>query len=520
MLKKGIIITTCLACFGFLFLPLTNSYTAEKLIRQAESYREKGRYLEALSLYNDINMNTWSEQLSATFYKGLADIYYEYLGDGENALALYRKLLENINDESRTASVYHKMARIYYTKGQRQKAIMFYKKILSLFPIYYRDNRIENELQVFEKGGELLDDVTLSIGRPLPLYVRILVEESTEPVKVSSEGGLGVFSRAASFFRKIPPGRSLRFSVRNNSITLSGYGQLQSPVRIKSSGQQCIKINNRSYRGFVWVQLRDGKLLVVNHVGLEQYLYGVLPREVSPSWHAHTLKAQAVAARTYALYHMVKREKEIYDVFSTTSSQVYGGKDVEHPVTQDAVDSTKGLILTYDGKIALTLYHANSGGETERADDVWGSRLPYLVSVEDRFSVNQPGFSWERTLSFDDIQGCLKRFGFPVTSIQDITVVERAASGRIKKLKISQPDEPFYLTGNSFRLIVGPGKVRSSNFEVKIEDGQFIFKGNGFGHGVGMSQWGAYDMAKNGYKFKEILQFYYPKTIVTGVNVL
>lgn len=522
MFKKGIIIiaVACMVCLTLLFYPFTSSFNPESLLSQAENYKKEGRYLEALSFYKDIYMNRWSDQVSASLYKGLADIYYEFLGDGENALGLYRKFMEKFPDESRTPSVYHSAAKIYFSKGEREKSIKFYKDILSVFPAYYKDNHIDDELQTLEKGGKLLDDVTLSVDRTFPSNIRVLVEESSESVEFSSDGVLGIFSPDSSFFRKVRPGKSVCFFAFNNSIYLEGYGPLNGPARIKTNDQNCVKVNGRSYRGFIWVDIRNDLLLVINHVGLEEYLYSVLPLEVSPSWPEHALKAQAVAARTYALYHRVKRQRETYDVFSTTSSQVYGGKQVEQPVTQNAVDLTKGLILTYDGKIVLALYHANSGGQTERVDDVWGGRLPYLSNIEDEFSTNQPGFSWEKTLSVDELQKRLKKFGLPVSSIVDIIPVEKAVSGRIKKLQIYQDKDSFYLTGNSFRLIVGPSEVKSSNFEVKREKKKFIFKGNGYGHGVGMSQWGAYEMAKRGNDFKKILRFYYPGTNITGIKVL
>ena len=146
--------------------------------------------------------------------------------------------------------------------------------------------------------------------------------------------------------------------------------------------------------------------------------------------------------------------------------------------------------------------------------------MPYLINIDDVYSSDKPGFSWEKILSVNEIQEKLKKFGLPVTSIKDIIPLDRAVSGRIKKLQISQPKDSFYLTGNSFRLIVGPSKVKSSNFKIKRKKKKFIFEGYGYGHGVGMSQWGAYSMAKNGFDFKKILQYYYPGTDTSDIKYL
>lgn len=513
-IRSKSVFLSCVAFLILLFSSLTSSNTLDLLLQQAESYKAKGRYLEALSFYNDIYMNKWSQEFSVPLYMGLAGLYYGYLGNADKALKLYRTILQKLPDDPRLAPVYHNSAKIYFKKGEREQALKYYGDVLAKFPDYFEKNNLNAELEALEKGGSLRDDVILSVERPFPNYIRVLVQETAEPLTISSQGGLGLYCPSSSFFRKIPARKAVRLGLRNGNIYLEGSKSFNGPVRIKAVEQAPIKINGRSYRGFLRVYGRDGRLLVVNHVGLEEYLYGVLPLEISPSWPEPALKAQAVAARTYALYHMAKRENEIYDVFSTTSSQVFGGKDAERRATVKAVDMTRGLVLGYDKKIALTLYHANSGGETEKAENVWGSPLPYLSSIRDEFSMNKPGFDWEKNIALDELQQRMQQFGLPAGALQAIEPLERAVSGRIKKLKISQADQSFYLSGNSFRLIVGPGKVKSANFEVRRKKNKFVFKGKGYGHGVGMSQWGAYGMAKAGYDYKKILQFYYQGTHV------
>ncbi len=518
--RKIIIAVGCLASIFFVSVCFTRSATSERLLQVAHDYKKKGRYLEALSFYKDITMNTWSKRVSPSLYRGLADIYYEYLEDSNSALALYRQIIETFPHEAYIPLVYHRLAKIFFHKGECEKSLQFYRDIRTFFPTYYRDTNIADELQQIEAGGKLTKENALSVDRTLPSNIRVLVEESTAPITVASKGRLTIFSPATGFLKKTPPDKRMRIFLRDNEIYCDGSDPLQHSVRIKTDKQHFLQINDKTYRGFFWIYIVNGKLMVINHVELEQYLYGVLPREVSSSWPQQVLRAQAIAARTYALYHMIKRENELYDVFSTTSSQVYGGKDDEHRATQEAVDHTKGLILAFDNKIVLSLYHANSGGTTEHLEEVWGSCLPYLKAIDDAHSRNRPGFSWEKTLSAEEILGNLRELGLPAGVIKGIVPVERALTGRIKKLQIVQETESFYLSGNSFRLIVGPGKVKSTRFDVVKDRDRFVFSGRGYGHGVGMSQWGAYGMARDGYDYRQILRFYYPGTEIVYIKVL
>ena len=515
--KTRLTILICFICLTAVYPCSAYCFEPDLFLNRAHEYTKKGRYLEALSFYRDVFINNWADQKTIRFYKGYADLCNEYLGDRDSALALYTIILDNFPKKS-NAAIYHSIAKTYYNRGEHKKAAEFYMDINSLFPAYYRDNNIENELLSLEQKSIPHNAIILSDNNPLPTHVRVLLQETIETLNISSEGSLEISSPDSSFFKKTPPGSVIQLSVQNNRLCLGQGCLLSGYICIKAVDKQGISINGMAYRGFFMVHIKSGRMMLINHVSLDNYLYGVLPREISHSWPKSALKAQAVAARTYALYHMAKRKNQSWDVFSTTTSQVYGGKNPEHPATREAVDLTKGLILSYDNKIILTLYHANSGGKTESIQGAWGSPLPYLGNVVDEFSINRPGFAWKKKLSREKIQQRLVEFGLPVSFIKDIVPIERTVTGRIKIIKISQKNGPFYLTGNSFRLIVGPGIVKSSNFKVRQKDNMFIFEGKGYGHGVGMSQWGAYSMAKKGHDFKEILAFYYQGTSLYSLN--
>lgn len=434
------------------------------LQQRADSYKASGRYLEALTFYRDIAMNpSWAAGAQAGFYKNMADMYGNYIGDS----AAFN---------------------------------IFYGKYRSCMP----------------EAGELqIENRRLSVEQAMPQQIRVLVADSTVPVRIASEAALKIIdSRNGA---PLAPGFQVLLAADNSSLIINGAGRTPAPVRIEPEGGQILSVDGRPYRGLLFATAVHGHLLVVNHVSLEEYLRGVLPREMAPSWPLEALKAQAVAARTYALYHMLLRRTDAYDVLSTTASQVYGGTEKDYPAVRSAVEGTRGLVLAEGGRLALTLFHANSGGMTESCENIWGGRLAYLSSVEDPFSKNRPGDAWEKTLTAEEITAACEQFGIASGAVKEIEPVERSASGRIQKLKVATDSQIFFLSGNSFRLIVGPGKIKGASFEVRQQKGQFVFNGNGYGHGAGMSQWGANAMAKQGFDYRAILELYYPGTRIVRI---
>ena len=159
------------------------------------------------------------------------------------------------------------------------------------------------------------------------------------------------------------------------------------------------------YRGSIQVDVVDGKLRAINMVGLEQYLYGVVPSEMPFTWHPEALKAQAVVARSYAL---ATRKSGAFDLYPDTRSQVYLGLEHEKPSTNAAVDATAGKVVLYQGQVARTYFFSTSGGRTASAEDVWGEAVPYLVSVSDPYDSLSPNHRWLVTFSQDDLASRLR----------------------------------------------------------------------------------------------------------------
>jgi len=505
----------------YLLLSATSLCAECLLLQRAEDYKNGGRYLEALSFYRDVSMNSWQQQdESFILNKGMADILYLYLNNTDKALDLYNKALLQLPHRIETAPVYHNLAKLYYKKGDGKRSEDMYRQLFAMFPDYFKKNNIDDEINPARQAKQFPEDQLLSVNSEKPYYVRVLVKDGADKAVVSSDGPINILFSGDPLLTKKEAGRKIFIMPGNaSSVIVDGRSYPFSQIILETDPEHFIRLNGSSYRGFFKIYSRQGKLFVVNHVPVEEYLYGVLPREVSPSWPKNALCAQAVAARTYVLYNMIKRTDAFYDVFSTTSSQVYGGQGTEHSSTQKAVDATRGMVLSCDGKIFLALYHSNSGGVTENPESIWGSSIDCLSSVQDEFSGGRPGFSWRAKLSLEYIKQKMHRFGLPPEKIADIVPEQRSSSGRIEKIRIVQESgSSFLLTGNSFRLIVGAGKVKSCNFtKIKKKD-KFVFSGSGYGHGAGMSQWGACGMAKKGYDYRKILDFYYKGLILKKIK--
>jgi len=294
-------------------------------------------------------------------------------------------------------------------------------------------------------------------------------------------------------------------------------------VKIRADKDANIFLNRRCFRGDVDIlRTEKVKLLVVNHLNIESYLYGVLHQEASNKWPMEALKTQAVISRTFALYTSLISKENDYDVTNDFYSQVYGGRHSERWKTSLAVNATRGEVMVTDGKVFPAYYHSTCGGHTESADKIWNIDAPSLKSVSCDFCVNSPHYSWDAKLNFKDIQAALKKSGYIINgSIQTIETEGYDESNRIINIKIISDKSSLTINANKFRLALGPFKIKSTNFLIKdVKDGCVYIEGKGWGHGVGLCQWGAFGMAKKRYKYKDILSFYYKNAQIETIKTL
>jgi SpoIID/LytB domain protein len=328
--------------------------------------------------------------------------------------------------------------------------------------------------------------------------------------------------------RAIPMASQLRLPLRISAgspseASDSSHGpQLTSYVLTPPGEDQSagvIAVNGKVFRGTIWLMPvnkttiaqaqpidRTPAFNVVNLVDLEDYLLSVLPSEMPSGWPLEALKAQAVAARSYAVANIGKHGSDGYDLKATIEDQVYSGVSTENENSNRAVAETEGLVLKQQGKTVAAFFHSTSGGSTELAEHVWGKPLPYLQAVPD-YDDSSPHFSWTRRMAVSDLEKALPDIG----KVLSLAVVSRTPSNRAQYVLVSGTDACRLLSGQSVRHIC---KLPSTLFNIGCEDNGYVFAGRGFGHGLGMSQYGARAFADQGYNAAQILSYYYKDVVV------
>lgn len=290
--------------------------------------------------------------------------------------------------------------------------------------------------------------------------------------------------------------------------------------KIPEAGEKVDRIGNRytavilngiKYTGNIEVWQGERGLYVVNEIPLEEYLKGVVAAEVGSSWEAEVLKAQAVVARTYALYQKTNHgnQKIGYDLTSSVLHQVYKGGAIPESIRQ-AVERTKGEILTWQGSPILAYYHSTSCDSTEEASEVFGRTYPYLARVSTDCSLS-PYLLWERKFPVSDIEKALK-----VKNIRDIRINSYTVSGRVRDFRIPREGGVDTVLSKDLRRLLGWERLPSTDITNLRRNGDvWVFEGKGYGHGVGMCQWSALKMAKDGLTYRDILSRFYPGAVIT-----
>lgn len=292
---------------------------------------------------------------------------------------------------------------------------------------------------------------------------------------------------------------------------------LLPPLKIESSNG-IIFANSKPYRGYLTIIKSENKINIINVLSIEDYIKGVLPMEAPASWCLEALESQAVISRTYAIANLNKHSAQGFDVCSTIHCQVYGGANVEAISSNKAILETQCKILSYNGKFAQAVFHANCGGHTEDPKYVWNWKdtPPYLKGVKCGYCAAAPHTKWEKALSESFIREQLSDNN--IGKIKNIEIKGKTLAGAAKKLKITHSKGKVTLNAYKFRLAVDAWLIKSHTFDfIKADGNKFYFKGRGWGHKVGLCQWGAKGMAEKGKTYKEILAYFYPGTIIKNV---
>jgi stage II sporulation protein D len=255
---------------------------------------------------------------------------------------------------------------------------------------------------------------------------------------------------------------------------------------------------------------RKGALLAVAALPLETYVAAVLSREGAARFHPEALRAMAVAVRTYAVGMAKSPRDPAYELVATVEDQVFDGLDNVGLPFREAAEATRGEVALYRGEPARTVYHSTCGGRTESAAAAWGKDVPYLRDQECEDCSGSPVYRWEYRMSAAEGVRVSKALGVPAGKDLRIAVSARTPSGRAGRMRVSASGVSRDVSAAEFRKVAGYARVRSLKMDVIPAGDGWLFRGNGYGHGVGMCQFGANGMAKAGRGWREILARYYP----------
>ncbi|MCL5023182.1 MAG: SpoIID/LytB domain-containing protein [Nitrospirae bacterium] len=266
-------------------------------------------------------------------------------------------------------------------------------------------------------------------------------------------------------------------------------------------------MNGARYSGTIEVWKGEKGLYIINELPLEEYVADVVASEVGMNWDLEALKVQAVIARTYAVYRKNAASNSRFHLTSSVLHQVYKGNNTQVQIAY-AVRETAGEILTYEGKPIEAFYHSTCGGKTENPEEVFGKSYPYLKSVESNCELS-PYWLWERKIPKEEIEKALGLKG-----LKEMRILSHTSTGRAKELAVEAASGKSVVKATELRKLLGWSRLPSTNFTMKEEADAVTFTGKGYGHGVGLCQWSALQMAREGKNYREILSFFYPGTVI------
>jgi len=377
--------------------------------------------------------------------------------------------------------------------------------------------------------------LSLSSGAEAAESIRVLLSSdvlrfdvrAVSPLRVMDAKGRGRTLRTSAHITATEKGFLLNgVRMPTEQLTLDGGEQgltlnFPRPTR-KSKGSAVLSGDSGTVVsvGGVTDLVRRGKgFLVINRVDIEEYVKGVVPAEVSSTWHPEMLKAQAVAARTYALYQQMLSATREYDVAATVQDQVYRGKQGVDAGILRAVDETRGLVVTYQDAPIYAAFSSTAAGLTEDAMTVWSKEYPYLKGVECPFDLMSPYYQWKSSFKIDALEQNLRQQGFSVGTIATMTPLSLSRGGRVATLRILHSGGELILRGEELRKAVGYTIIPSTQFAIESIGQEVVLSGFGAGHAVGMCQWGAKELAELGYPFSTILRYYYPGTELQNMTL-
>jgi stage II sporulation protein D len=365
--------------------------------------------------------------------------------------------------------------------------------------------------------------------------VRIALETSAKSGTISGTGSWGVVH--GDMGQKIDAMTELPLSF--DGAHIGEISTAMGPITAETEAGSFLIWNGKKYRGAITFTRSDSGFLVVNNLTMDSYLRGVVPLEIGNRTPAEfaAVQAQAVAARTYAYKHLMS--SRAFDMYATVQDQVYGGVDAEKPQSDSAIATTADVVVLYNGQPITTPYHSTCGGSTAGVSEVWYDQpdQPYLRPVSDQipgtnnfYCEPSPRFGWRQDYDATGLRAVMEKYLAAYTNapkngvgkITDIRERGRTPSGRVAALVVQTEAGSYTLRGNDIRFVLRDSKgaiLNSTSFTFTKETSggevsSFNLSGRGYGHGIGMCQWGAIGRARAGQNYRTILETYYPGTTI------
>lgn len=370
------------------------------------------------------------------------------------------------------------------------------------------------------------------------LEIRVLLDEFKSTLKYKVNTDVGIISNGEEI-AIVKRGNTINAQLENGSITITlGRRKFESSsFIIISKTKTLLEYKNLKYRGEFNLTAAENEIYLINRLPLETYLMGVLPVEMGVKEndsYFEAMKAFAIVARTFAIMRLNSGDK-YYDVKNDVRDQVYRGANFETKFDNKAIEETKSKVLAYNNELAIVFYSSSCGGYTENVGNVFSRNdINYLRTIKDGYGPNcviSPSFSWRETYSETDFINFLfnsKMINTKSKRIDDIAIDDIFESGRIAKLEILFTDgEKVFLNNRNIRDVIrrkdNGGILRSTNFKIDVEKksnsvSKINLIGKGNGHGVGLCQWGSLSLSEQGKNFEEIIQFYFPGTVIESPN--
>ena len=347
--------------------------------------------------------------------------------------------------------------------------------------------------------------------------IRMAIFQNVESVTVASSSGLIV--RAPN--DTIDSNGRITVAAGPSGLIVDGQPLRSDRLDVRGRDGE-LTINGLTVGNRVIVKRQNGKLLAINELPLEDYVKGVVPSEMSAAWHPEALKVQAIATRTYALYKMRQNARKDFDVVASIKDQVYlyRGRAAAAGPAGRAADETRDQVLAYRDEPILAAFSSTAAGLTEDAWNVWAVDLPYLKGVECPFDLNSPWYQWRTDVGLAMLEQRLRDEGFPVGVIASLAPATYTKAGRVVQVRILHSGGELYVKGDDLRRVLGYTVLPSTQFDFDVVGLQVQFAGRGNGHGVGLCQWGAKELAERGYSAETILRYYYPGTDIRDLDSL